>query len=196
MGLVTPNVLGQKKKAAFVTAISHNKNLGIALFEFETDYGSLPSPSTVSLINTKFPNHGHDLSGNSSNAIFRQIFIAGIIDTEKLFFAKIPGAKKADNNIDPGHLLEKGEVAFAYISGHSQETSPSASVLLCPLIPGTTKFDPEPFEGQAAILHLDQSVSAYKIENDGHVYLDGIDILSPNHPIWDGKPPTIHYPEL
>jgi hypothetical protein len=39
------------------------------------------------------------------------------------------------------------------------------------------------------------SVSTHKIHKDGHVYDKGIDILSPDHPIWNGVVPDIRYPE-
>ncbi len=84
-------------------------------------------------------------------------------------------------------------MGYVYISG---QTNPSAPLFLTPLIPGTTKFDPEPFGGHAMVIRIDQSASAYTIGKDGHIYdKDGLDILSPNHPMWNGKAPTIHYPE-
>lgn len=67
----------------------------------------------------------------------------------------------------------------------------------CPIIPGTDRFDPKPFDGQAIFLRTDNSVISMRIGKDGHIYDDkGIDILSPENPIWDGQAPDIRYPDL
>lgn len=68
-------------------------------------------------------------------------------------------------------------------------------IVLTPLIPGTTKFDPEPFKGKAIKLRINQSALTYDIHKDGHVYDKDIDILSAKHPVWNGKAPDIRYPE-
>jgi hypothetical protein len=39
------------------------------------------------------------------------------------------------------------------------------------------------------------NVRTYDIHKDGHVYDKGINLLSPKHPVWKGKPPDIRYPE-
>ena len=195
--LSSPMVLTSRKKDSRTEAISNAKQIGLALFELEHDYGSYPDSETAKDVTEEFPDHGYDLSGNSSNALFRQLLATEIAPFAEIFYAKTRNSKKPDGNIAPGEALKKGEVGFVYISGEANEGHPSRPLLLYPLIPGTTKFDPEPFDGHAFILAIDQSVRvAYKIHKDGHIYdKDGLDILSPNHPIWNGKAPTIHYPE-
>ena len=76
------------------------------------------------------------------------------------------------------------------------QSRPAHPLVLTPLIPGTTNFDPKPFDGKAIILHIDNSVRTYDIHKDGHVYDKGINLLSPKHPVWKGKSPDIRYPEL
>ncbi|MES2981444.1 MAG: hypothetical protein V4727_03940 [Verrucomicrobiota bacterium] len=177
-------------------AISNLKQIGLALFDFENDYGSYPDSETAKDVTDAFPNHGHDLSGNSSNALFRQLIATGMIPDEEFFYTESRNSRKPDGNIAPGEALKKGEVGFAYISGQASAGNPSRILLLSPLIPGTTKFDPKPYDGNAIALHIDQSASVYKIGKDGHIYdKNGLDILSPEHPRWNGKAPTIHYPE-
>ena len=192
---IIPEIKNELLNVSRVKAISNSKQLGIALFYFSDEYGNYPGPKTVDLINAKYPNHSFDLSGNSSNAIFRQLFAAEITESEILFYAKTRDAIKPDNNISHGEALKKGEVGFAYISGLSSKDNPSTPITLTPLIPGTTKFDPKPYGGKAIIGQLDNSARTYDINKDGHVYDKDGDILSPNHPIWNGKTPTIHYPE-
>lgn len=174
--------------------ISNARQIGLALFEFETDYGEFPSPATRPLVEKDFGTT-IDLAGTSSNALFRQLFAAGITQSESLFFAKTKGSRKPDGDITPGNILEPGTCGFSYIPGLSSKDDPATPLALTPLIPGTTTFDPKPFNGKAVVLHIDNSVRTYDIEKDGHIYRDGINLLSSKHPIWKGKAPDIRNPE-
>jgi len=178
----------------WVEATSNARQIGLALFEFETEYGEFPSPTTRPLVE-KDVGAIIDLSGTSSNALFRQIFAVEITQSESMFYAKIKDSIRPDGDITPGNILEPGECGFSYISGLSFKDDPTAPIVLTPVIPGTTKFDPKPFDGKAVVLHIDNSVRTYDIKKDGHIYRDGINLLSPKHPIWKGKAPDIRYPE-
>jgi len=195
--LVGPRVLRPTHRRADLTeAISNARQIGFALFEFETEYGFHPNGATSALVTTDYPAHGYDLTGSSSNDLFRQLFAAEITQSERMFYARVPGVIKPDGVISHGEALKESEVGFAYISGlTSIATDPLTPLVLTPLIPGTTKFDPKPFKGKAAILHIDNSVRTYDIHKDGHVYDKGINLLSPKHPVWKGKAPDIRYPE-
>lgn len=176
IALLFPKVITSVKKSTHAEAISNAKQISLTLFKFENDYGSYPNSETAKDVTENFPNHGYDLSGKSSNAAFRQLLAAGILKNEE--------------------IIKKGKCNFAYISGQASAGNPSRILLLYPIIPGTTKFDPKPFDGNAIVLHIDQSVSTYKIGKDDHIYdKDGLDILSPKHPMWNGKAPDIRYPE-
>ena len=72
---------------------------------------------------------------------------------------------------------------------------PARPIAFVPVIPGTVRFDPKPFDGNAVFLRMDCSVTSLKIVKDGRACSGGIDILSPENPIWDGKAPDIRYPE-
>jgi hypothetical protein len=172
------------------------RQIGLALYEFEKDYGSYPNDATAALVTKHNPAHGHKLSGTSSNALFRQLFAANLTQSEEMFYAKIPSVRRPDGDISPGRLLEKGEVGFAYVAGLTSVGNPARPIAFAPVIPGTTRFDPEPFDGYAVFLRIDNSVSSMTIGKDGYVRLGGIDILSPENPIWDGQAPDIRYPEL
>ncbi|MGJ8643103.1 MAG: hypothetical protein ACSHX9_06825 [Luteolibacter sp.] len=178
-----------------MTATINARHTGLALFSFLNDYGSFPNASTAVDVTKHNPTHSLNLSGNSSNAAFRQLFAAGFTDSEEIFYARIPAITKPDGDFTPGNCLSKGENAFAYISGLSSSSGGSTPILLCPLIPGTTKFDPEPFDGKAVILCVDQSVRKWDIHKDGHIYDKGVNLLSAKHPFWKGKAPDICYPE-
>lgn len=188
-------MIRDKRKPDQTEATNNARQIGLALFEFESEYGAYPSPATVALIAKKHPAHDHNLSGTSSNAFFRQLFAAQITQFEAMFYAKTKDSRKPDGVITPGEALKKREVGFGYISGLSSEGNPARIIAFTPIIPGTTRFDPKPFEGKAVALRIDNSVTSLTIHTDGHCYVGGIDILSPTHPIWDSKPPVIHYPE-
>lgn len=193
--IAPPTVICQKELAYRKAAESTAKSLAIALFSFSEEFGSYPNESTVTLVNETYPDHGYDLSGNSSNALFRQLMASKFIESEHIFYAKISNSVKPDDNIAQGEALKKGECNFAYISGLNMTGNPLTPLVLTPLISGTTKFDPKPFDGKAIILHIDNSVTTHEIHKDGHIYDKDGDILSPKHPIWKGKAPDIRYPE-
>lgn len=196
-GLTAPHVIRSKKKPDQTEAISNLRQIGLALIEFETEYGQYPSPATIPLVKAKHPTNTISLSGNSSNALFRQLFATNLTQSESMFYAKIKNTRKPDGDIRPGEALKRGEVAFAYISGLSTKGNPARIIAFAPIIPGTTRFDPKPFDGKAVALRIDNSVSSYTIQNDGHIYHDGVNLLSPSHPIWgDKETPRIHYPDL
>lgn len=178
-------------------ATSNARQIGLALFEFETEYGEFPSPATRPLVEKDFGT-SIDLSGTSSNALFRQLFAVGYTQSEQMFYAKAHGATKPDGDITPGHLLEKGEVGFGYITmpGISTESDPILPIAFAPIIPGTRKFDPKAFKGKAAIPLTDNSVRSLDIDENGHAIYQNKDVLAPTHLIWKGRTPTIHYPEL
>ncbi len=193
--LKSPKIIRSAKKKPQTEATSNARLLGLALLEFDTEYGSLPSDATAAMFTANFPEHGHNLTGRSSNALFRQFFAAEITQYEGMFYAKVPGVHKPDEDISPGKLLEKGEVGFAYVAGLSSEGNPARPIAFAPVIPGTKRFDPKPFNGNAVFLRVDHSVNSLRIGKDGKVLLGGIDILSVKNPIWDGEAPDIRYPE-
>jgi len=196
--LTAPMLVKQRGPHDQGDATSNLRQIGLALFEFETEYGAFPSEATVTEVTKRNPGHTFNLSGTSSNALFRQLFAVQITQSEQMFYAKAHGATKPDGDITPGHLLEKGEVGFGYITmtGISTEAEPILPIAFAPIIPGTRKFDQKAFKGKAAILLTDNSVRSLVIDEDGQAIYQGHDILSPAHPIWKGRTPAIHYPEL
>ena len=128
----------------------------------------------------KNPESKLDLSGKSSNAFFRQLLAANIAQSEQMFYAKVKGTKKPDGDIFPGKALQSWEVGFGFVPGRTSEGNPARPIAFCPIIPGTDRFDPEPFDGKAVILRIDNSVASLQIDKN---------ILSEDHPVWEGKAP-------
>jgi hypothetical protein len=193
------HIHSQRKSVDEVEATANARQIGEALAEFDEKYGSFPNAKTAAMINDEFPSHGHDFSGKSSNAFFRQLIAAEITESEQIFYAKVKGRFiKADENINPGYALQKDhEVGFAYIPGSSSKDNPATPVVLTHIVTTSAKFDMDRLlgYGKAVVLFSDNSVRTYKIEKDGHIYDKGIDLLSPKHPVWKGKKPDIRYPE-
>jgi hypothetical protein len=196
-------VLAQKPfpalaKANATEAANHARQIGLMLFEFDTEYGSFPSEKTLADVEetsgVKLP-----AADKSSNTLFRQLFAAGITVTDAPFFANITGVAKGDDQEEPANALARGKNAFAYIAGLNMAGNPARPLVVCPLIPGTTKFDPKPFGGKAIILRIDNSVQLLPIEEDGTVLEKGVELLSKDHPVWkgfEGKALDIRYPDL
>lgn len=176
-------------------AVTNARQIGLALFEFDTNYGSFPSEKTLADVEE---NAGRKLprGDKGSNTLFRQLFAANITNNEAIFFANIIGVMRGGEQKEPAKALAKGKNAFAYIAGLSSAGNPGKAIVVCPLVPGTTKFDPRPFGGKAIILRIDCSVQTLPIEDDGRVLWKGIELLSKDHPVWDGKVPDIRYPDL
>jgi hypothetical protein len=65
---------------------------------------------------------------------------------------------------------------------------------MAPVIPGTWKFDPKPFNGRAIVIFLGPSTTL-PIEKNGDVILNGMNLFDPRQPFWRGKAPDIKYPE-
>lgn len=175
-------------------ALSNARQIGMALFEFETEYGKFPDEDTIGKVasdtGTKM-----NLGRKSSNDFFRQLMASGITDWEGMFYANLKRGPGPDE-ITTGHrALEKGECGFTYLRGAKSTDHPMRPIVVTPMISGTKPFDRKPFDGYAVVLRLDNSVISLPINRDGHIMVDGRNLMDPGHPIWEGHPPVIAWPE-
>lgn len=190
-----PTIARQRIKAIQTSAVSNSRQLGLCLFEFETDYGKFPDPSTIAAVRAKSGTL-LSLGTKTSNDYFRQLLAARIAQSEEFFYADTAGSRKPDGRVDPGHAIEKGECGYSYLLGLSSKGNPSLPIVLTPMIPGTDRFDLKAFDGEAVMLKLDNSVTSLPIDKNGHVQINGGKLMDPANPIWDGKPPVIAWPAL
>lgn len=177
------------------------RSMSLALFEFEAAYGSFPNAATAVAVKqnteTNLP-----LGTASSNDLFRQLLAAEVLAGETVFYAKIPGTHPPDNLYHDGSsALAKGEVGFSCIVGLDSKSHPKRPLVVTPLVPGTHKFDPIPFNGKAIILRVKSSadgrIEVLPIDANGEVVdASGKHILDPQNPIWNGETPTIAWPNL
>ena len=193
--LTAPLTLRSRKKSYQTEAVNNARQIGLALFEFETEYGKFPDASTVAAVNGKtgtlLP-----LGAKSSNDFFRQLLASGIAPSEQMFYAKNRNARKPDGLVAGSQALEKGECGFTYFLGATASDTPSRPLVVAPMIPGTDRFDPKPFKGKAVILKRDNSVTSLLINKDGHVIFQGRNLMDPYHPVWEGHAPVIAWPEF
>lgn len=193
-GLTAPMVIRQRKKADQTVAVSNARQIGLALMEFESEYGRYPDDSTARLVadDTKTPK----ITGSSSNARFQQLFSASLTQSENMFYAKTSGTRKPDGNISGDQALAPGECGFAYIENIRTDDGVPRPLAMTPFVKGRTEFDPTPFDNTAVILWSDNSVRSQPIDRiTGEVIIDGQNLLDPTHPIWGGVPPSLLLPE-
>ncbi|MCW1925625.1 hypothetical protein OKA05_23910 [Luteolibacter arcticus] len=176
-------------------AINNLKQLNLALIDFDHDYGCFPDAITAADVKVA-TGTGFRLGSSSSNELFRQLIASGN-KSEKIFWASSAiSRRKPDDVIDTdAKALAPGECAFTYIAGLHSEGDPDTPVLMVPVIRGTWKFDPKPFEGKALVLRLDGTVRVESINKHGHVMIGGRNLFDPRQPYWHGKAPDIKWPE-
>ncbi len=162
-------------------AFNNARQIGIVLFEYESEFGKYPASSP---------------SAKTSNDVFRQLFVSCISPDEKMFYAEIPGVHRPDGLVVGPQLLEKGECGFTYFGGAVATDNPTRPLVVTPMIPGTDRFDRKALDGKALILRIDCSVQSLEIDKSGHVLIAGRNMMDPHHLIWDGHPPVIAWPDL
>ncbi len=182
-GLTAPMVIRCPKKADQTEAVNNARQIGLALFEFDAEYGKFPDATTIAAVQASVPTR-LNLGTKTSNDFFRQLLAGGIAQSEVMFYAKIAGTRKPDGVVTQGEALKKGECGFAYLAGLSSKGNPSRPLIVTPLIPGTDRFDPKKFDGKAVILKMDNSVTSMPIDKDGHVMMAGKNLLDPTNPVW------------
>ncbi|MBC7980511.1 MAG: prepilin-type N-terminal cleavage/methylation domain-containing protein [Armatimonadetes bacterium] len=167
-GLTAPMVIRQRKKADQTEAVNNSRQVGLAMFEFETEYGRFPDSTTVSQITDAGLGTGLTMTGTDANAYFRQLIGAGFTQSETMFYVKTPQTSKPDGNINGAAALAAGEVGFGYILrnnvGLSTAGNPARPYVVTPLAAsGTDTFNPDPFDGKAVVLRIDNSATSLQI---------------------------------
>lgn len=194
--LTAPMTIRSRKKSDQTEAVNNARQIGLALYEFEYEYGAYPNAGTVAAVQ-KATGTTLSLGTKTSNDFFRQLIGGNFTSSERMFYAsKIPGVRKPDDNITGTEALKKGECGFAYLLGARVTDNPKRPLVAAPMIPGTDRFDPKAYEGKAVVLRMDNSVTSFNIDKDGHIRIEGKLFMDPTNPIWDGHPPMIVWPEL
>jgi hypothetical protein len=191
--LLAPVVLKSRKASDRTEAVNNIKQVNLALIDFDSDYGAFPDASSIPAVKAA-TSTTLALGSSSSNELFRQLIAVGN-KSEKIFWAKTAGTPRKGDDILGAGALKKGECAFTYIAGLSTSSDPDTPVLMVPVIPGTWKFDPKPFQGKAVILRIDGSAKAETIDKNGDVMIGGMNLFDPRQLYWHGKAPDVKWPE-
>ncbi len=159
-------------------ASNNLKQIHTMLQQFQIDRSTYPCDSTAEELTESKPdiNFG-ELSGNDSNAYFRQLLMVEANPSEKVFYAKINCAgktmnKEGDGKVANGKALERGENAMAYVMRKGQEegvkqavTKTTAPLAICGVYPSNAPYsgdavtyDNSSFRGHAFVLYCDGSV--------------------------------------
>lgn len=182
----------QKAKARKTLAVMNARQIGLALFEFETEYNSFPDEKTAPQVKTTTGTKA-EVKAVTANDCFFQLIAAGIVQTDRFFSLDELAVPEPPENPKPLEKLAK--CSFAYLSGMTAAGNPNRPVVVAPLVKGKTTFDPQVLGGKAVILKVDNSVTSLPIEPDGRVLIDGKDIFDPAQPFWGGKVPPVKWPE-
>jgi hypothetical protein len=175
--------------------VNNARQIGLVMMEFDMEYGKYPDSTTIAAVQAATGNIVPP-GTKTSNDFFRQFFAAEMTQREDMFYAKSKSTHKQDGLTAGIHFLEKGECGFTYFLGAIASDNPKRPLVVSSMIPGTDRFDPRPLEGKVAILHRDNTVTRLPIDKDGHVLVDGRNMMEPHHPIWDGHAPVIAWPDL
>jgi prepilin-type N-terminal cleavage/methylation domain-containing protein len=173
--LSAPMIMGQVKRADRTEAINNAKQIGIALFSFQEEYGSHPDDITRDKVVENNDGSGIEADEASSNGYFRQLFIAGITESETMFYAKTGFTVKPNGLLEDDTLIE-GECGFAYITNEGKGLTTAGNpsrVSACTPVDKDGEFIPEAFDKKAVCLRMDNSASALTINAEGEVVLGG-----------------------
>jgi hypothetical protein len=178
----------KKDQARQVTAINNLRQIGIALLEFETEYGEYPNEDTAGAVKEATETEA-DLKAATSNDCFFQLIAAGIVQTDRIF-TFTGGVEQVEKE---GVALEQCD--FALLMVKTAVGNPNKPLVVSPLLNGKETFDPVALGGRAVVLHLDCSVRSYPIDKDGRVMINGMDLFDPKQPFWNGEVPEIRWPK-
>jgi hypothetical protein len=165
-----PTVVKQQKAADRTTALSGIRQMGMSLFEFDSEYGSFPDDTTALKIPEK-QRAGYKLTGDHSNDYFRQLIVVGL-KSERPFWCKTSfSPKEPDDDCTPSKALQAGEVGYSYImaspgKGQASYQDPGRPLVLAPSLNAQADwtFDFDAYDGKAVVLKLDNSATALNID--------------------------------
>ncbi len=180
-GVGVPTLISRIRDGHRTEATMKARQVGLALFSFDGEWGSYPDDGTAEDIKEDLKT---DLTlGNaSSNDYFRQLIATGHMDQEASFFARTSYIKSpGDNNMVGAEALKAGEVGYAYImkqggKGISRSDNSATPVIVSPIREGDTSgvFEEKTYNRKAVVLQVDSSVKEVTIRSiDGKAVIGG-----------------------
>ena len=195
-GIAPASIFKSLKRASLAQAINNAKQVKLSLDAFAIDFdGQYPNDDTADYV----------IEGGTgetySNDYFRQMFLAGVTESEKIFWVKnsavasktAPDDKvRGAGRVQADEVLQKGDVHWAYITDQTNLDTGSRPLILDGYKRGTSEWDPNTWDQKVIVLAIDGSCRTMGMRaSDGKV-LDGSrkDILSAQADAWDGEDPT------
>ena len=177
-GVGVPALMAKLKDGDRTEAVMNAKQIGLALFSFESDNGSYPDDVTEEDI-TEDDTEAIISSASGSNKYFSQLFATGYIDQEGPFYCKSEITKKPDDDMSSAsELLAPGDCGFAYVMKNATDGLSSSLPSSLPLAIATnteggdaTQFDRNVYNKKAVVLRIDMSVITPQIKADGTLNL-------------------------
>lgn len=215
LGLVVGHLRSAYQKAAATQALNNMSSLGALLFEFDQDWGSVPSKQIYQANRDNF--RGLRFA-DDSNFYLGMLIAGGYTESEEVFYARCPATRgrRPDNVIDsPDHLLATGECGLGYVmlagdkaQAWPQSGGPDRPLLVTPLaLDGggpLPRFDRASMDGKALLLMWSNQVVEVSIDRSdrgpdstkpaiSHApkNLDPARNLGPGHRFFDHGPGTI-----
>ena len=194
--LATPQIFKALKRAALAEGINNARQVKLALDNFATDFdGQFPNDDTGEGV----------LEGGTgstySNDYFRQLFLAGVIESEFIFWVKNSGVAskgapddkiKQNGRMQPELILEQGDAHWAYITDQTNLGTGSRPLILDGYQAGTSEWDPDTWDNKVIVVRIDGAFKPMRMRITDNKVLDGSgkDILSAQADAWDGEDPT------
>ena len=186
-------IIEEQQSARRVGAMNNMKQIGVALFEFDNEYGSYPDEETAKAL-SEATGTAYKFEGGTSDDYFRQLLAAGV-KTEGIFQFGQPAKAADDKFATDAEALALGECDFAYLPGASASGDPGRPLVVGPMLPGKMEFDPAPFGGKAVVLRADNSVTVLPINEKGEAISNGKNLFDPGNEYWGNKKPEVAWPK-
>ena len=191
-----------------VESVNNARQIGLALFEFDMEYGSFPDETTATKVRQKTGNQMH-LGNSSANNYFQQLLAAEIVSSHHMFYAKTAFSKKPGKLAEHGKwTIEPGTLGFGYLmngkSSLAEEGNPARALACAPLAfdgksVSSQQFEYDRYDGKAVVLRIDNSVTSLPIQKGTQlVFLGGGKTLLQTGPdtIWGSTESPVIVPPL
>lgn len=208
VGITMPSVIRSEKKVSQTKAIGNSRQLGLALYEFQVEYGRFPDETTAPKVRVK-TGMQLELGNSSANDYFQQLVAAEIVSSPYVFYAKSAFSAKAAAPAEHAKwAIEPGTVGFGYLmngkSSLDEKGNPSRPLACAPLAfdgksVSTQQFDPGPYDGKTVVLRIDNSVLSLPIQKDTSLAIlgGGKTLLETGRDsIWSSKDHPVIIPPL
>lgn len=198
--LLAPHVLRTRGGTGHALNQSANnmRQIGLGLFEFETEFGSYPNDTTLAVVRERYSDSKIPLGTSSSNDFFHQLFAAGIMKDPSDFHGYGVSTRRPFEIRDGEPPLPPGICGFAYIITDGGSALPDTPLVVYPLVKGKFVFDRRLCKlggGKAYVLRADNSVRRHSIDSSGRMIIEGRDLFDPAQAHWQGRGFQVKWPE-